>query len=74
MSNDTHDISEQNAANPEETVPAAAPVPVRPARVRAKAAVPVPPITPAVRAPFRMSYDGTTDKDYIAHIIRLGAR
>lgn len=47
---------------------------VKPSRARTKAVAPVPPVKPAPRAPFRMSYDGTTDKDYIAHIIRLGAR
>ena len=28
----------------------------------------------AVKKPFKMSYDGTTDKDYIAQRIKLGAR
>jgi hypothetical protein len=32
--------------------------------------------TPVVteKKPFKMSYDGTTDKDYIAQRIKLGAR
>jgi hypothetical protein len=29
---------------------------------------------PAEKKPFRMSYDGTTDRDYIAQRIKLGAR
>ncbi|MSP01868.1 MAG: hypothetical protein EXR07_12585 [Acetobacteraceae bacterium] len=51
--------------------PAAAPV-KRAARPKAPpvAAEPV----PAVKKPFKMSYDGTTDRDYIAHRINLGAR
>ena len=51
--------------------PAAAPV----KRVsRAKAAVVEVPAGPVVKKPFKMSYDGTTDRDYIAHRINLGAR
>jgi hypothetical protein len=29
---------------------------------------------PVEKKPFRMSYDGTTDRDYIAQRIKLGAR
>ncbi len=29
---------------------------------------------PPVKQPFKMSYDGTNDRDYIAHRLRLGAR
>jgi hypothetical protein len=29
---------------------------------------------PEVKKPFKMSYDGTTDRDYIAQRIKLGAR
>ncbi|MGA3002968.1 MAG: hypothetical protein ABSE20_14725 [Acetobacteraceae bacterium] len=36
----------------------------------AKSATPV----VAEKKPFKMSYDGTTDKDYIAQRIKLGAR
>ena len=61
---------------------AAAPVPVAPAkpaapratRARPKPPVDAKPAVPAPKVPFKMSYDGTTEKDYIAHIIRLGAR
>ena len=31
-------------------------------------------LVPAEKKPFRMSYDGTTDRDYIAQRIKLGAR
>ena len=56
-----------------------APAPAKPAAPRAarakpKAPVDTKPAPAAPRVPFKMSYDGTTEKDYIAHIIRLGAR
>jgi len=51
--------------------PAAA---TRAPRQRTKAVVPVAPPVPAVKQPFKMSYDGTTDRDYIAQRIKLGAR
>jgi hypothetical protein len=46
------------------------------ARATRQKAKPVEPATPGVveKKPFKMSYDGTTDKDYIAERIRLGAR
>lgn len=46
---------------------------VRSARSKAK---PAQPTAPAVieKKPFKMSYDGTTDKDYILQRIKLGAR
>lgn len=53
------------------TPPAARPASVRPSRAKAKAAEPAKP--PAVKAPFKMSYDGTTERDYIAHIVRLNS-
>jgi hypothetical protein len=31
-------------------------------------------LAPTEKKPFRMSYDGTTDRDYIAQRIKLGAR
>ena len=49
----------------------ARPASVRPSRAKAKAAEPAKP--PAVKAPFKMSYDGTTERDYIAHIVRLNS-
>jgi hypothetical protein len=54
------------------TRPQAAPT-VRATRQRAR---PVEAATPVVveKKPFKMSYDGTTDKDYIAQRIKLGAR
>ena len=42
----------------------------RASRAKPKAAEPV----VAVKQPFKMSYDGTTDRDYIAHRVNLGAR
>ena len=46
------------------------------ARATRQKARPAEPATPVVaeKKPFRMSYDGTTDKDYIAQRIKLGAR
>jgi hypothetical protein len=46
------------------------------ARVTRQKTRPVEAGTPVVaeKKPFRMSYDGTTDKDYIAQRIKLGAR
>jgi hypothetical protein len=51
----------------------AAPPAARPARQKAK---PVEVAKPVVleKKPFKMSYDGTTDRDYIAHRIKYGAR
>lgn len=39
-----------------------------------KAAAKAPALVPVQKKPFRMSYDGTTDRDYIAHRLNLGAR
>ena len=53
----------------------AAPKP-QPARVAKQKPTP-PPVTvtaPTEGKPFRMSYDGTSVRDYIAHRVKLGAR
>ena len=68
MQDDPRDLSGDGETTPGE--PAAAPVAVKPTRTRSKAVVAAPPIKPVPRAPFRMSYDGTTDKDYIAPLRR----
>jgi hypothetical protein len=47
--------------------------PPRAPRQKAKPA-PATAAAPAEKKPFRMSYDGTTDRDYIAQRIKLGAR
>jgi len=52
--------------------PAPAPA-TRAPRPKAKPAAAAPPVETA-KKPFRMSYDGTTDRDYIAQRIKLGAR
>ncbi len=52
--------------------PVAKPAP-RASRAKAKATAPVI-AAPVTKQPFKMSYDGTTDRDYIAHRIALGAR
>lgn len=46
---------------------------VRAPRQKAKSVEPAKPVE-LVKKPFKMSYDGTTDKDYIAQRIKLGAR
>ena len=51
----------------------AAPSTPRATRQKAKAAEVAKPVE-VKKQPFRMSYDGTTDKDYIAQRIKLGAR
>jgi hypothetical protein len=53
--------------------PAVRPPAARVSRAKAKPAEAAA-AAPDVKKPFRMSYDGTTDKDYIAHRIKLGAR
>ena len=53
--------------------PAARPTPARAPRQKAKVAA-VAVAVPAEKKPFKMSYDGTTDRDYIAQRIKLGAR
>jgi len=72
------DVASWSAARGKDTAetfaaPAAKPAPVKRA-TRAKVAVVETPAEPAVKKPFKMSYDGTTDRDYIAHRINLGAR
>ncbi len=49
------------------------PPPARAARPKVKAAAVAQPVL-TEKKPFRMSYDGTTDRDYIAQRIKLGAR
>jgi len=51
----------------------ATPPAVRATRQKAKPAEAAAPVA-VEKKPFRMSYDGTTDKDYIAQRIKLGAR
>ena len=53
--------------------PASRPVPRAP-RAKAKAPEVAKDAAPAVKQPFKMGYDGTTDRDFIGHRIRLGAR
>jgi hypothetical protein len=57
--------------NAQTAKPAATP---RASRAKAKPVAPV--VAPAAteKKPFKMFYDGTTDKDYIAQRIKLGAR
>jgi hypothetical protein len=55
------------------TVPAARQPAARATRQKARPAEPAAPVL-AEKKPFKMSYDGTTDKDYIAQRIKLGAR
>jgi hypothetical protein len=52
---------------------AASPPTVRTARQKAKPAEAAKSVS-TEKKPFRMSYDGTTDRDYIAQRIKLGAR
>ena len=58
------------------TVPAARQPAAPTARATRQKARPAEVATPVVaeKKPFKMSYDGTTDKDYIAQRIKLGAR
>jgi hypothetical protein len=77
------DVASWTAARSGETadlaksaVPAPRPhaaTPVRAPRQKARPAEAATPVA-AEKKPFRMSYDGTTDKDYIAQRIKLGAR
>jgi hypothetical protein len=57
--------------NAQATRPAATP---RATRAKAKPVVAAAPPIAVEKKPFKMSYDGTTDKDYIAQRIKLGAR
>src|SRR5271165_6875007 len=65
---ETSDLGARPATTPAKPTAAA-----RAPRQKAKAAEPAKPVE-TVKKPFRMSYDGTTDKDYIAQRIKLGAR
>ena len=66
-SGDTADAARAAVPAPRQPV---ARTPRQKARPAVEAAAPV--VTE--KKPFRMSYDGTTDKDYIAQRIKLGAR
>jgi hypothetical protein len=61
------DTPEQAVARPTKA-PAA-----RPARQKTKVVEVAKPVL-TEKKPFKMSYDGTTDRDYIAQRIKLGAR
>lgn len=52
---------------------ASSPAAARATRQKAKPAEAVKSVS-AEKKPFKMSYDGTTDRDYIAQRIKLGAR
>ena len=75
------DVASWSAARAGETsdaiartvAPAAKPTAARAPRQKAKPAEPAAPVL-TEKKPFRMSYDGTTDRDYIAQRIKLGAR
>lgn len=68
-SGETADLAKSAVSPPRQP---AAPAP----RATRQKARPVESATPVAteKKPFRMSYDGTTDKDYIAQRIKLGAR
>ncbi len=59
------------------SVPVPAPSPVARPATRAKRVKPAAPVADkpvnAARKPFRMSYDGVTEADYISYIIERGA-
>lgn len=67
------DQADPNARLNAKVVKRATPSTPRPSRAKAKP-VEAAALAPAVKKPFKMSYDGTTDRDYIAHRINLGAR
>lgn len=75
------DVASWSAARSNETpepigrpgTPAAKPSAPRAARQKTKPAEAAQPAL-TEKKPFRMSYDGTTDRDYIAQRIKLGAR
>jgi hypothetical protein len=69
----SEEAGDPNARLNAKVVKRAAPAAPRPSRAKAKPVVAAEPV-PAVKKPFKMSYDGTTDRDYIAHRINLGAR
>jgi len=52
----------------------AAPAAPKPPRVSRAKQKPVAPVVPAVKQPFSMSYDGTSNREYIARRVALGAR
>jgi len=53
--------------------PPARPTAARAPRQKAKPVEPARPVE-VEKKPFKMSYDGTTDRDYIAHRVKYGAR
>jgi hypothetical protein len=57
---------------PSPVKPSASAPATRAPRQKAKVAAAAP--VPAENKPFKMSYDGTTDRDYIAARLKLGAR
>jgi len=71
----------RSATHSREAADASVPVPPPPSAPRpAKRAKPPKPVAPdagapanAARKPFRMSYDGVTEADYISYIIERGA-
>jgi hypothetical protein len=65
-SGETADVAKSAVPAPRQSTPRAARQKARPVEAAAPVA--------AEKKPFRMSYDGTTDKDYIAQRIKLGAR
>jgi hypothetical protein len=67
-SGETPDMASRSATHAAKQPPAA-----RVAKQKAKPAK-VTVAVPEEKKPFRMSYDGTTDRDYIAQRIKLGAR
>jgi hypothetical protein len=50
------------------------PTPAVPRAPRQKKLVQPVVVAPAEKKPFKMSYDGMTDRDFMAHRIKLGAR
>jgi hypothetical protein len=64
---ETPDMASRSVTHMAKPSPAArAPRKAKPAKVTVA--------VPEEKKPFRMSYDGTTDRDYIAQRIKLGAR
>jgi len=61
------------APKPSASQPPASQATARATRQKAKPAEAAK-LVPAEKKPFKMSYDGTTDRDYIAQRIKLGAR
>jgi hypothetical protein len=71
-SGDSQDLGVGRPAAPAARQAASPAVPRAP-RQKAKVTEAAKPVE-VKKQPFRMSYDGTTDKDYIAQRIKLGAR